>query len=1476
MSLARRSLQVVAFMCTLVVGAASMAVIVTQTTWFKEWLRGFIVRQADDYVNGRLSIGRLDGNLFFGVELGDVDVTVNGETVIDIDDVGLDYNAFTLIGGDVVLDDIRLTRPVIRVKRDAEGWNLVRLIRARTPDPDAPKARRTLEIGEIGISDGTLHIEDAVGTSGIETPARIEKLDASIGVKTNEDELRVDVAHVSLRTNAPEFAVNAMSGVIRRTKNEMAFENVSLRTEESTLRVTGTVKNIEGGAPVLSLKASSDKFAVNELARIVPALRGYELQPAFEMTASGPADRLEVDLSAREANIGVVNADVTVDAMAPGRKVAGTVDVGHLNIAALDRDAVPGRPSPLTSDITGRARIDLTLPSESARLSGTYAVNATRVAVAGYDARNVVADGRIDGQTVRVNGRADAYGGHATATGTVRAGAPLSLDLRGTARNVDLRNLPAQTRAPRVTSNLQFAYTVKAEGSRVAGDVKLDASTLAGASIAEGTVATFAVGDGAPAYTAKGQVTDLDVQRIGKEFGIGALAADRYSSRVNGSFDVSGSGGGRFPLTLDVTGTLVDSSMFGAAFPSMDVTTNVAAGDIRVSTKGSFQNLDPAVVTDNARTAGMLTGTVDADTTIRNYAAGVTVDSIDVAGRVDLAPSTIGKLAIDSAIVDGHYANREGQLTQLAIMGADVNVTGQGAIALNETGASNLTVHAESASLDRIGEIIGQPLKGAAVVDATVTGNARELKADGTLTGSNLGHGENEALSLMSTFSAAMPNLTPAETRVQASSTVTFLEVGGQTINQLTADTTYVPAPANQGQDAARVDFKAVAQQGVRQLAAGGSVVLHPDHQEVHVADLALRAEQIEWRTEPGSEATIRYGGDRIQVRNMQLVNGDQRIHAEGVVGSTTETLQVRAENVDVAQMDTLLLGDGRLAGRFTGNATVSGTTSAPRVSSEFTLSQGAFRDFTFEGLAGTVNYAEQGVDMDVRLQQTPTAWITAKGHAPLTLFRATPPDVEAHGGGGAVDIQVASSQIDLGIIQGFTSYVTNVTGTLQADLRVTGTGYDPHVEGAVDVRGGAFAIPDLGTSYTGLDTRIGLEPDVVNIQEFKILDNRGFPMTVGGTLAVHERSVGAVNVRMQSENFEVIDNELADLKLDTELRITGELRKPRIEGFVEVENGTIHIDRVVERATSNPYSTTAADLDLVGADAAARAAAAEAAAKGEVEPAPEPSLLDAVDLEVALGIPSNLVLRGADIRPANAPIEIGDMVITVGGAVQVQKAPGTSALRILGEVNTIRGNYTFQGRRFEILRDGRIRFDGSEDLDPAVDLRARRLISGVETFVRVQGSMRQPELSFSSNPPLDQADILSLIVFNQPINELGEGQQASLAQQATALAGGYLASGLAQSLGNALELDEFEIQAGDATGFGPSLTVGEQVGEKFFFRVRQGFGDAQATELILEYQITDFLRAQASAAEIAGGTQRLTFRRIERGGLDLFFFFSY
>ena len=1460
MSHSRRSLQVLAFLATLVVGTASMAVIVTQTAWFKEWLRTFIVRQASDYVDGRLSIGRLDGNLFFGVALGDVGVTVNGEKVVDVDDVSLDYNAFTLIRGDVVLDEIRLTRPVLHLARDERGWNLAHLIKARTPDPDEPKNRRTLEIGEIAISDGTLYVEPgAVGTSGVDVPARIEKLDASIGVRTDEDELTVDIDRVSLRAAEPNIGINAMSGVIRRRADEIVFDNVSIRTEESALRINGTVRRIDGGEPVVDVQASSDKLAINEMAKLVPALRGYVLQPAFDVAAKGPADRLDVDLVLRDARLGSVAADMIVDASAPVRRASGTAHVDRLNVQALTRG---GRSDRLASDITGDATFDLVLPDGSRPVRGTYAVDVDHVRIAGYDARNVVGSGRIDGTTIHVNARGNAYGGRATTTGVVRAGTPLALDLRGHAANVDLRKLPDSLRAPRAASTLEFDYTLSARGGAFRGDVTLDQSTLAGASLAKGASGTFTFGAGAPTYTAKGEVAGVDVQQIGQEFGIAALTTDKYRSRVNGAFDMSGSGGGRYPLTLDVTGTLVNSELFGASIPRMDVTTHLAGGDIQVRTAGSFANLNPATVLDNQRLDGRLTGSVDAETTIRGYASRVTPESIDTAGHVELSSSTIGKVAIDSAVVDGSYANRQGELRQLQITGADVNVTGHGTIALNETGNSNLTLHGETSALDRIGELVGQPLKGAAVVDATVTGNARELKAAGTVTGSNVGRGDDEALSLKSMVTASVPDLQWMKARVEASSTATFLEIGGQKINELTADTTYA---------ASRLDFKGVAQEGRRELAAGGWVVLHPDHQEIHVGDLALRSEQIEWRTPAGTSAAVRYGKDRIQVEDLRLVNGEQRITADGVIAGTDSTLQVHAENVDVAQLDTLLLGDGRLAGRFTGDAAVSGSLKSPTVTSKFTLSQGAFRTYKFEALTGIVDYTRSGVAMDVRLQQTPTEWITAKGIAPLTLFQPTPPGIDAHDAdraGGVLDVRVVSSPIGLGVIQGFTPYATNVTGTLQADLRLTGTGYDPHTEGAIDVRGGAFEIPELGTRYSGLDTRLDFQPDIVTVREFKILDSRGFPMTIGGTLAVHERSVGAVDITIESQDFEVIDNRLADLKLDTRLKLTGELRKPRLEGTVDVENATIHIAEVLEQATANPYATTAADDPLAGADEAARAT--PPVPKPETPP---PSLFQALDLDVTVAIPDNMVLRGNDLRPANAPIDIGDMSATVGGELRVRKAPGGEPV-IVGDVNTVRGSYTFQGRRFEIQRDGHIRFDGTDELNPTINILARRLISGVETFVRVQGTLKQPELTFSSNPPLDQADILSLIVFNQPINELGEGEQVSLAERATALAGGYLATGLSRSISNALELDEFEIQAGEQ-GFGPTLSVGEQVGEHFFFRIRQGFGSAQATELVLEYQLKDHLRLQGTAAEISGA-QRTTFRRVERAGLDLLFFFSY
>ena len=49
--------------------------------------------------------------------------------------------------------------------------------------------------------------------------------------------------------------------------------------------------------------------------------------------------------------------------------------------------------------------------------------------------------------------------------------------------------------------------------------------------------------------------------------------------------------------------------------------------------------------------------------------------------------------------------------------------------------------------------------------------------------------------------------------------------------------------------------FEATAKESTREVSAKGSLILHPDHQEVHLTNAALRTQGVEWTLEPGSDA---------------------------------------------------------------------------------------------------------------------------------------------------------------------------------------------------------------------------------------------------------------------------------------------------------------------------------------------------------------------------------------------------------------------------------------------------------------------------------------------------------------------------------------------------------------------------------------------------------------------------------------------
>jgi hypothetical protein len=1512
----RRILQVVALVGTLVVGIVALALIVSQTPWFKDWLRRYVVRESKQYVNGELTIGGLGGNLLFGVDLANVAVDVSGERVVAMKSVEVNYSVFTLVTKGIIVDRIKLDQPAIRLERDAKGWNVASLLKPR-PQSDPNSPARPVSLPSIEIADGALTIEDRTAAPAVTLPKRVDDLDVNAAVEYASSGFSVDLKHVSFSASSPELAVRNLTGKIATKDSDLYLQRVSLQTGETSLSIDGAVQRYQT-KPVLKI-TTTGHVSLPEIGRVVPAAAGYNLHPAIDLKADGPTDRLALNADVK-SEAGNIRAQVTADVEAPALALRGGMDLERLNLAPLLKDPAQ------KSDLTGHATVDLKMNSEPAtapvldRVKGTYAFEGPRVFAAGYDARNVGVTGSLDGSRITLDGRAAAYGGTATARGfivTPAPGRPLAFDLAGSAEHVDLRKLPASTGAPKLATDLSVAeYHVKGAGPSINGSANLNQSIVEGARIEPGTTATFDLTPTAISYTARGGVADLDLDRLGGALEIDALAKPAYDSRINGRFDVTGSLP-RTPATgraarekvpaattaemkLDASGTFTNSALMGGTLPELRFEAHLDRGALTGRADGNFEGFNPGQLAARKELDGKVSGTVNADFAIRDINAPITVDAITADGKLGLTQSTVGGLRIDKADVDGRYAAQVGDITAISVAGPDVKLNASGRIALDRTTTSNLKYHVDAVNLAELARLAGQTdVGGSAVLDGTVTGNAALLKTDGTLKGSNLGYQDNNVLDLNSRYAVSVPELEFAKAHVEATSDATFVKAAGMELNAVTATTTY---------DQNRLDFKTNIKEKTRELDATGQVLLHPDHQEIHLPELAIRTQGIEWRTAPGSQATVNYSGNRVQLEGVRLVSGEQSLDLTGGLAIGTEpsadAIEVHARNVDLQQLQTLALQDRGLTGRVTADARISGSISAPVVDGTVAVDNGGFQAYHYDSLHVKVDYSGKRIGIDAALQQSPTEAITVKGTVPTTAFEAsnatghiepTPED--------AIDLQVKSNAVNLAIVQGFTTLLTNVTGTIEADVHVGGSGRDPHLQGYVDIKNGGFGVPAAGGTFSGLTTRINLEPDRMQIQEFQLLDHHGEKLTIAGQLAVHEGQVGGVDISIDSDNFEIVDNELGDIQVQTALKITGEIRKPRVTGDVRLDAARVEVDRVLQ-LFYNPYAeqslpeVQSAERQVEGsgsAEEATRAAlstvqqpagavapepgAAPGAAPPETAPA-TPSAFDPVALDIHIVVPDNLVLRGKDIRPGGPTgTALGNLNITVGGDMRVRKDPGGQVAPV-GTVNTVRGTYDFQGRRFDLVRGGTIRFTGTPTINPILDVSATRTIpnTGVQARVHITGTAQAPSLALTSDPPLEESDILALIIFNRQVNELGSGERSSLAATAGGIATGFIAAPLGESIGKALDLDLFEITTTTETGdLGAGITVGQQLTERAFFKLRQQFGARNTTEAEIDYQLAPFLRLQASGSpETSGAGNRINQRRVERAGIDLIFLFSY
>ena len=109
-------------------------------------------------------------------------------------------------------------------------------------------------------------------------------------------------------------------------------------------------------------------------------------------------------------------------------------------------------------------------------------------------------------------------------------------------------------------------------------------------------------------------------------------------------------------------------------------------------------------------------------------------------------------------------------------------------------------------------------------------------------------------------------------------------------------------------------------------------------------------------------------------------------------------------------------------------------------------------------------------------------------------------------------------------------------------------------------------------------------------------------------------------------------------------------------------------------------------------------------------------------------------------------------------GKLRLKKEPGGDP-NMQGNIVSSEGYYTVFGKLFDI-EDATLNFTGASN-NPDLNVKAFYDAGDIDVHVNVTGDLREPDLSLTSNPDLEQVDIISYIVFGASSNRLQNQQRA-------------------------------------------------------------------------------------------------------------------
>ena len=440
------------------------------------------------------------------------------------------------------------------------------------------------------------------------------------------------------------------------------------------------------------------------------------------------------------------------------------------------------------------------------------------------------------------------------------------------------------------------------------------------------------------------------------------------------------------------------------------------------------------------------------------------------------------------------------------------------------------------------------------------------------------------------------------------------------------------------------------------------------------------------------------------------------------------------------------------------------------------------------------------------------------------------------------LDVDIDAQRFDLSFLSGSQlPMVRTLGGMLQADAHVGGTVGAPTYRGDFQWKDGQLALEGYG-EYRDIQVALDVNDNHLNLSQLSVRSGGGslsltaqadrtkaghFALTGQGEmkdfpLVSDDQLIATLTLRTTLEGE--VSNQLVNLRNlaipEAHINLPEARRKDiqsldRPEGIVLVRNGVPLEKR--KRKKGTPAAGTEPGSAMGGAGTLA---AAEEAQR---------------QYWVNVNAPKNLWVHGSDV---NAEIGLSENF-------RVEYEDETT---INGTVKVLRGELEVMGRRFNVQDSSFVRFTGPART-PYINAVAEHdnERAGVKVFVTIRGQGKDFTIKPTSEPPLPETEIYTLLATGRRTLRAGSGASMNQGQVASVL-GSLLASQARKALAAKLPLDVFSIEAGEEGLTDARLEVGKYLTDELYLGYSGRLGTPQnqsttrrenANAVRLEYQFS-------------------------------------